>query len=87
MALVQEGGFGMREKKDLPHVNNFESVPVLDKERKYKYFKVNAVDTPKEPDEDASTIITQIKLYHYAIGVSEEMLCQSSCTPKRHYFS
>jgi hypothetical protein len=26
MAPVQEGGFGMREKKDLPHVNNFKSV-------------------------------------------------------------
>jgi hypothetical protein len=35
MALVQEGGFGMREKKDLPHVHNFESAPILDKEREY----------------------------------------------------
>jgi hypothetical protein len=47
---------------------------------------VNAVDTPKEPDEDASTIITQIQLYHYAIGVSEEMLHQSSYTPKKALF-
>jgi hypothetical protein len=44
------------------------------------------VDTPKEPDEDASTIITQIQLYHYAIGVSEEMLHQSSYTPKKALF-
>jgi hypothetical protein len=76
----------MREKKDLPHVHNFESVPILDKEREYKYFKVNAVDTPKEPNEDASSIITQIQLYRYAIGVSEEMLCQSSYTPKMALF-
>jgi hypothetical protein len=87
MALVQEGGFGMREKKDLPHVHNFESVPNFDKEREYKYFKVNAVDMPKELDKkDASTIITQIQLYHYAIGVSEEMLRQSSYTPKKVLF-
>jgi hypothetical protein len=74
------------EKKDLPHVNNFESVPVLDKERKYKYFKGNAVDTPKESNKDANMIITQIQLYHYAIGVSEEMLHQSSYTPRRALF-
>jgi hypothetical protein len=73
-------------KKDPPHVNNFKSVPVLDKEREYKYFKVNAVDMPKEPNEDASTIITQIQLYCYAIGVSEETLCQSSYTPKKVLF-
>jgi hypothetical protein len=71
------------EKIDLPHVHNFESAPVLDKEREYNYFKVNAVDTPKEPNEDASLIITQIQLYHYAIGVSEETLCQSSYTPRK----
>ena len=41
---------------------------------------------PKEPNEDASTIITQIQLYHYAIGVSEETLCQSSYTPKKVLF-
>jgi hypothetical protein len=41
---------------------------------------------PKKPDEDASMIITQIQLYRYAIGVSEEMLRQSSYTPKRCYF-
>jgi hypothetical protein len=72
-------------KKDLPHVHNFEGVPILIK-REYKYFKVNVVNMPKELDEDASTIITQIQLYCYAIGVSEEMLCQSSYTPKRNYF-
>jgi hypothetical protein len=79
-------GGGLRnegEKIDLPHVHNFESVPILDKEREYKYFKVNAVDMPKEPDEDASSIITQIQLYCYAIGVSEEMLCQSSVTLRK----
>jgi hypothetical protein len=59
MALVHKDGFGMREKRDLPHVHNFESVPNFDNEREYKYFKVNTVDTPKEPDKDASTIITQ----------------------------
>jgi hypothetical protein len=48
---------------------------------------VNAVDMPKEPDEDASSIITQIQLYCYAIGVSEEMLCQSSYTPKKALFA
>ncbi len=37
MALVQEGGFGIWEKKDLPHLSNFESVPNFDKERQYKY--------------------------------------------------
>jgi hypothetical protein len=48
---------------------------------------VNAVDMPKELDKkDASTIITQIQLYHYAIGVSEEMLRQSSYTPKKVLF-
>jgi hypothetical protein len=47
---------------------------------------VNAVDMPKEPNEDASTIITQIQLYHYAICVSEEMLHQSSYTPKKVLF-
>ncbi len=41
---------------------------------------------PKEPDEDASLIITQIQLYHYAIGVSEETLRQSSYTPKKALF-
>jgi hypothetical protein len=75
------------EKKDLPHVHNFESVPILEKEREYKYFKVNAVDMPKEPDEDASSIITQIQLYHYAIGVSEETLCQSSYTLRKALFA
>jgi hypothetical protein len=83
MAPVQEGGFRTREKKDLPHVNHFKSVPALDKEREYKYFKVNAVNMPKDPNEDASMIITQIQSYHYAIGVSEEMLCYSSYTPKK----
>jgi hypothetical protein len=87
MAPVQEGGFRIREKKDFPHVHNFESVPVLDKEREYKYFKVNAVDTPKDPNEDASSIITQIQLYHYAIGVSEETLCKSSYTPRKVLFA
>jgi hypothetical protein len=48
---------------------------------------VNAVDMPKEPTEDASSIITQIQLYHYAIGVSEEMLCQSSYTPRKVLFT
>jgi hypothetical protein len=86
MALLQEAGFRMMEKKDLPHVHNFESVPNFDKERGYKYFKVNAEDTPKEPNEDASMIITQIQLYHYAIGVSEETLCQSSYTPFKALF-
>jgi hypothetical protein len=28
MAPVQEGGFRTREKKDLPHVNHFKSVPL-----------------------------------------------------------
>jgi hypothetical protein len=41
---------------------------------------------PKEPIEDAITIITQIQLYHYAIGVSEEALHQSSYTPKKVLF-
>jgi hypothetical protein len=41
---------------------------------------------PKEPNKDANMIITQIQLYHYAIGVSEEMLHQSSYTPKRALF-
>jgi hypothetical protein len=48
---------------------------------------VNAVDTPKEPDEDASSIITQIQSYRYAIGVPEEMLCQSSYTPRKALFA
>jgi hypothetical protein len=47
---------------------------------------VNAVDKPKKRNEDASTIITQIQLYHYATGVSEEMLYQSSYTPKKVLF-
>jgi hypothetical protein len=83
------GGWFQNEGEtiDLPHVHNFESVPVLDKEREYKYFKVNAVDTPKEPNEDASSIITQIQLYHFAIGVSEEMLRQSSYTPRMALFA
>ena len=81
--MVSEWG----RKIDLPHVHNFESVPILDKEREYKYFKVNAVDTPKEPDEDASSIITQIQSYRYAIGVPEEMLCQSSYTPRKVLFT
>jgi hypothetical protein len=34
------------EKRDLPHVHNFKSVPNFDKEREYKYFKVNVVDMP-----------------------------------------
>jgi hypothetical protein len=75
------------ETIDLPHVHNFESVPILDKEREYKYFKVNAVDMPKEPDEDASLIITQIQLYCYAIGVSKDTLCQSSYTPRKALFA
>ncbi len=86
MALVHKDGFGMREKRDLPHVHNFESVPNFDNEREYKYFKVNTVDTPKEPDKDASTIITQIQLYCYVIGMSEETLCQSSYTSKKALF-
>ncbi len=80
--MVSEWG----RKIDLPHVHNFESVPILDKEREYK-FKVNAVDIPKEPNEDASSIITQIQLYHYAIGVSEEMLHQSPYTPRKGLFA
>jgi hypothetical protein len=75
------------EKIDLLHVHNFESVPILDKERECKYFKVNAVDMPKEPDEDASSIITQIQWYCYAIGVSEETLCQSSYAPRKVLFA
>jgi hypothetical protein len=74
------------EKRDLPHVHNFKSVPNFDTEREHKYFKVNVVDMPKEPNEDASTIITQIQLYHYAISVSEEMLHQSSYTLKKMLF-
>ena len=42
---------------------------------------------PKKPDEDASMIITQIQLYHYAIGVSEEMLHQSPYTPRKGSFA
>ncbi len=75
------------EKIDLLHVHNFKSLPILDKEREYKYFKVNAVDMPKEPNKDASSIITQIQLYHYAIGVSEETLCQSSYAPRKALFA
>jgi hypothetical protein len=47
---------------------------------------VNAVDTPKEPNENASTIITQIQLYHYAIGMSEQMLYQNSYSAKKALF-
>jgi hypothetical protein len=35
----------------------------------------------------ARSIITQIRLYRYAIGVSEETLCQSSYTPKKALFA
>jgi hypothetical protein len=60
------------EKRDLPYLHTFEAVPDYDKEREYKYFKVNAVDTPNEPDNDPSKIIGHIQLYHYVIGLSEE---------------
>ena len=74
------------EKRDLPHLHTFEAVPDYDKEREYKYFKVNAVDMPNEPDDDPSKIIGHIQLYHYVIGLSEETLCQSSYTPKKALF-
>jgi hypothetical protein len=74
------------EKGDIPHLHTFEAVPDYDNEKEYKYFKVNAVDTPDEPDDDPSKIIGYIQLYHYVIGLSEETLPQSSYTPKKALF-
>jgi hypothetical protein len=86
-ALVQEGGFGMREKRYLPHLHTFETVPNYDKEREYKYFMVNFVDMPKESEEVPGMIIGHIQLYHcYVISVSEETLWQSSYTSKKALF-
>jgi hypothetical protein len=67
MALVQEGGFGIWEKKDLPHLSNFESVPNFDKERQYKYFKVNVGNMSKDLEKDLGKIIRHIKLYGYVL--------------------
>ncbi len=47
---------------------------------------MNAVDVPKEPEEDPGMIIGHIQLYCYVIGVSEETLHQSSYTPKKALF-
>jgi hypothetical protein len=74
------------EKRDLPHLHTFEALSNYDNEREYKFFKVNAVDTPNEHDEDPRKIVGHVQLYHYVISVSENSLCQSSYTPKRPYF-
>jgi hypothetical protein len=74
------------EKRDLPHLHTFKAVSNYDNEREYKYFKMNAVDTPNEPDKDPGKITGHVQLYHYVISVSEETLCQSSYTPKKALF-
>jgi hypothetical protein len=74
------------EKIDLLHLHPFKTVQIYEKEREYKYFKVNVVDMPKELKGDPGMIIGHIQLHCYVIGVSEETLCQSSYTPKKAIF-
>jgi hypothetical protein len=69
MALAQEGGFRIREKKEIPQLHTFKAVSNYDNEREYKYFKANAVNMPNEPDKDPGKIIGHVQLYCYVIGV------------------
>jgi hypothetical protein len=82
-ALVQEGGFGIWEKKDLPHLSNFESVPNFDKERQYKYFKVNAGDIPKDLEENPGKIIRHPIVWLCNWSVRGDTMPESSYTPKK----
>jgi hypothetical protein len=74
------------EKRDLIHLHTFETVSSYDNEREYKYFNMNAVNTPNEPNKDPGKIIGHVQLYCYVISVSEETLCQGSYTPKKALF-